>query len=210
MFSGMDATSPIAVAPWYWRLAVYLVRNRYRGGWRLLEITQRLGLLDKVVRIPVLGGSLDVPLHRECNEWWDESYVSSYEAPFVEALVTAAVDFQVSARAAKGIVTVHRLGTLVFAPGANTWQINGWTLGVDRTGPGIAPPTAASNRSHYFKRRSTKSDRARRPKRILFGLSARPQQERSIQTERSRLTGFPRARSALKTTSQSLARLWAV
>jgi len=55
-----------------------------------LEITQRLGLLDKVVRIPVLGGSLDVPLHRECNEWWDESYVSSYEAPFVEALVTAA------------------------------------------------------------------------------------------------------------------------
>src|SRR5437763_3548710 len=38
MFSGMDATSPIAVAPWYWRLAVYLVRNRYRGGWRLFAI----------------------------------------------------------------------------------------------------------------------------------------------------------------------------
>jgi FkbM family methyltransferase len=90
MFSGMNATSPLTVAPWYWRLAVFLVRNRYRGGWRLLEITQRLGLLDKVVRIPVPGGSLDVPLHRECNEWWDESYVSSYEAPFVEALVTAA------------------------------------------------------------------------------------------------------------------------
>ena len=90
MFSGMEATSPLTVAPWYWRLAVFLVRNRYRGGWRLLEITQRLGLLDKVVRIPVPGGSLDVPLHRECNEWWDESYVSSYEAPFVEALVTAA------------------------------------------------------------------------------------------------------------------------
>ena len=47
-------------------------------------------------------------------------------------------------------------------------------------------------------------------KRILFGLSARPQRERSIQRERRRLTGFTRARSVLKTTSQSLARLWAV
>lgn len=87
MFSGMiTLTAP----PWYWRLAVFLVRNRYRGGWRLLEIAQRLGLLDKVVRIPVPGGSLDVPLHRECNEWWDGSYVSSYEAAFIETLATAA------------------------------------------------------------------------------------------------------------------------
>src|SRR5436305_9040273 len=90
MFSGMDATSPIAVAPWYWRLAVFLVRNNYRGGWRLLEITQRLGLLRKLVRIPVPGGSLDVPLHRECNEWWDESYVANYETAFVEALAEEA------------------------------------------------------------------------------------------------------------------------
>src|SRR5919198_4456215 len=52
------ATTPTA-PPWYWRLAVFLVRNRYRGGWRLLEIAQRLGLLNKVVRIPVPGGSLD-------------------------------------------------------------------------------------------------------------------------------------------------------
>jgi FkbM family methyltransferase len=82
-------TTPTA-PPWYWRLALFLVRNRYRGGWRLLEIAQRLGLLNKVVRIPVPGGSLDVPLHRECNEWWDESYLGSYETAFVEALAAAA------------------------------------------------------------------------------------------------------------------------
>jgi len=81
---------PIAEAPWYWRLAVFLIRNQYRGGWRLLEAAQRFGLLNKVVRIPVPGGSLDVPLYRECNEWWDESYIGSYETAFIDALAAAA------------------------------------------------------------------------------------------------------------------------
>ena len=86
----LEVASPLTTGPWYWRLALFLVRNRYRGGWRMLEITQRLGLLNKVVRVPVPGGSLDVPLHRECNEWWDASYLATYEKAFVEALARAA------------------------------------------------------------------------------------------------------------------------
>jgi FkbM family methyltransferase len=86
----VHAVAPSTFAPWYWRLAVFLVRNQYRGGWRLLQIARRLGLLEKVVRVPIPGGSLDVPLYRECNEWWDESYVSSYEAAFVATLAAAA------------------------------------------------------------------------------------------------------------------------
>jgi FkbM family methyltransferase len=87
----MNANEPLKEGPWYWRLALFLVRNRYRGGWRLLEVADRLGLLHKVIRIPVPGGlTLDVPLYRKGNQWWDESVVASYERPFVEALATAA------------------------------------------------------------------------------------------------------------------------
>jgi FkbM family methyltransferase len=85
---------PVAEAPWYWRLATYMVRNGYRGGWRLLHIAQRLGLLNNVVRIAVPGGSLDVPLHRACHTDWDQSYVLHYEAAFVDALVKAAGSLQ--------------------------------------------------------------------------------------------------------------------
>lgn len=53
-----------------------------------------MGLLNKVVRIPIAGGSLDVPLHRECNEWWDASYISGYEAAFVDVLAIAASSLQ--------------------------------------------------------------------------------------------------------------------
>ena len=87
----MNAKEPLTDGPWYWRLALFLVRNRYRGGWRVLAVADRIGLLNKVVRIPVPGGlTLDVPLYRKGNQWWDKSVVASYERPFVEALAAAA------------------------------------------------------------------------------------------------------------------------
>jgi len=62
-------------------------------------------------------------------------------------LVTAAVDFAVEARSNRGVMTVQRTGTLVFSQqGDGSWKITGWTLQVERGGPGVAttPTTAAT------------------------------------------------------------------
>jgi FkbM family methyltransferase len=69
---------------------MFMVRHGYPGGWRLLDLVRRLGIVKKPICIPVPGGFLDVPLHRECQTDWDESYVLQYEKAFVDALVSAA------------------------------------------------------------------------------------------------------------------------
>jgi hypothetical protein len=54
-------------------------------------------------------------------------------------LVTATVDLAVEARAKRGVMTVQRTGTLVFIQqGDGSWRITGWTLHVERGGPGVA------------------------------------------------------------------------
>ncbi|MEX0665043.1 MAG: hypothetical protein WD598_09795 [Acidimicrobiia bacterium] len=60
-------------------------------------------------------------------------------------LVSAEVDFAVKARAQRGVITVQRTGTLVLTPQSDgSWKITGWTLHVERGGPGVAAsPTAA-------------------------------------------------------------------
>ncbi len=89
----LEGGSP-ARAPWYYRLAMFLKRNRYRGGDRILTTAGRLGLLNRVVRYPVGGGlSLDVPLFRTDNQW-DEELISRYEPEFVRALADAARSFE--------------------------------------------------------------------------------------------------------------------
>jgi len=61
-------------------------------------------------------------------------------------LVTTDVQFAVKARAAKGVVTIKRTGSFVFAPDASgAWKITGWTLSTDRGGPGVTPAPAASH-----------------------------------------------------------------
>ena len=61
-------------------------------------------------------------------------------------LVTTDVQFAVKARTAKGVVTINRTGSFVFAPDASgTWKITGWTLSTDRGGPGVTPAPAASD-----------------------------------------------------------------
>lgn len=85
---------PLARAPWYFRVAMHLKRNRRRGGDRILATAGRLGLLNRVVRYPVGGGvSLGVPLHRKDNQW-DEESIRRYEPDFVRALADAARSFE--------------------------------------------------------------------------------------------------------------------
>ena len=61
-------------------------------------------------------------------------------------LVTTDVQFAVKARAAKGVVTINRTGSFVFAPDASgAWKITGWTLSTDRGGPGVTPAPASSD-----------------------------------------------------------------
>ena len=61
-------------------------------------------------------------------------------------LVTTDVQFAVKARTAKGVVTINRTGSFVFAPDASgAWKITGWTLSTDRGGPGVTPAPAASD-----------------------------------------------------------------
>ncbi len=60
-------------------------------------------------------------------------------------LVTGAVDLTVKARLADGTATIHRMGTFVFAKQqSGEWRITGWTMHVDRTGPGVATTTTAA------------------------------------------------------------------
>lgn len=60
-------------------------------------------------------------------------------------LVTAGVQFDVKARARKGVVQITRSGSFVLAlDEAGEWKITGWTLTTDRGGPGVTPAPAAS------------------------------------------------------------------
>ena len=60
-------------------------------------------------------------------------------------LVSADVRFAITARTAKGTVTINRNGSLVFAPDpSGAWKITGWTLSTDRGGPGVTPAAASS------------------------------------------------------------------
>jgi hypothetical protein len=54
-------------------------------------------------------------------------------------LVTATIDLAVEARAKRGVMTIQRTGSLVFIQqGDGSWLITGWTLHVERGGPGVA------------------------------------------------------------------------
>ena len=60
-------------------------------------------------------------------------------------LATASLDLQISARARKGVVDIHRAGTLVFALDlTGAWKVAGWTLTVERVGPGVTTTTTVA------------------------------------------------------------------
>lgn len=66
-------------------------------------------------------------------------------------LAATGIDLQITARAEKGTIKIHRVGSLVYVPdGAGGWKITAWTLSIERSGPGVtvstttpttAPPT---------------------------------------------------------------------
>ena len=57
-------------------------------------------------------------------------------------LASTAIDLQITARAEKGTIKIHRGGSLVYVPdGSGGWKITAWTLVVERSGPGVTVPT---------------------------------------------------------------------
>jgi hypothetical protein len=63
-------------------------------------------------------------------------------------LVAAALDLRLTAEAEEGTIEIQRLGSIVFAKDlSGAWKITAWTLGVNRSGPGVTvsttTPTAA-------------------------------------------------------------------
>jgi FkbM family methyltransferase len=69
-------------------LAKYLIRKRYRGGYRLLNLARDWHLLDVCVRYPLERGlQIEVPLYRPENTW-DSQDLQGYEAQFTGQLAT--------------------------------------------------------------------------------------------------------------------------
>ena len=61
-------------------------------------------------------------------------------------LVAADIKLEITAHAASGLVKISRSGTLVFALQlSGDWRITGWTLHIDRSGPGLpSAPTSTT------------------------------------------------------------------
>ncbi len=72
--------------PWRFRLAKWMIRHRIPGGYHLVELGEKLGWLNVLVRYRLSDRvSLDVPLNRRETQWaWPE--LTQYERPLVELL----------------------------------------------------------------------------------------------------------------------------
>jgi FkbM family methyltransferase len=56
--------------PWHFRFAKWLIRNRLRGGYRLIELAEKRGWLNCVVEYKLSDDvKLSVPLWRRENQW---------------------------------------------------------------------------------------------------------------------------------------------
>ena len=83
--AGSAATSR---APLTFRLATHLRRRKLPGAYRLLDVTRRLGMLDRVVRYPIADGvTLDVPISRPENAW-SRADVFRYQRAMMSDLVS--------------------------------------------------------------------------------------------------------------------------
>ena len=72
--------------PWHFRLAKWLIRNRLRGGYRLIELAERRGWLDCVVEYELSKDvKLGVPLWRRENQWALPD-LRAYEKKLVDSL----------------------------------------------------------------------------------------------------------------------------
>jgi FkbM family methyltransferase len=74
-------------APLLFRLSRALTRRGTRGGYRLQELSRRLGARDRIARYPITAGvSLDVPIGRPENAW-DRGDVMRYQRELIDDLV---------------------------------------------------------------------------------------------------------------------------
>ena len=77
--SGADARGP----PLLFRVARGLIRNKVRGGYRLMDLVERHGMLNRLVNYPIGNGiSMRVPLWRPENRW-DRRDVMRYESDLI-------------------------------------------------------------------------------------------------------------------------------
>lgn len=80
-------TSP----PWHFRLAKWLIRNRIRGGFQMIELAERMGWLDYDCRYKLSARvCVDVPLYRRVNQLALPDLLA-YERPLVK-LLTGTID----------------------------------------------------------------------------------------------------------------------
>ena len=72
--------------PWHFRLAKWMIRHRVPGGYHLVELGERMGWLNCLVRYRLNDRvSVDVPLNRRETQWaWPE--ISQYERQLVDLL----------------------------------------------------------------------------------------------------------------------------
>jgi FkbM family methyltransferase len=79
----------VSTPPLLFTLAKAMVRRRIRGGYRLLQMGVRFGMLNVVVRYRLERDvSFCVPLFRP-DHWWDQRDVEAYEANLVDSFCDA-------------------------------------------------------------------------------------------------------------------------
>lgn len=79
-------------APLSFRVGKLLIRKGVRGGYRMLILAKRFGLLRSMVDVPLLNGyRMAVPIDRDENQW-DREDLLQYEEELVSAVARAAAD----------------------------------------------------------------------------------------------------------------------
>lgn len=86
----MLANLPLRLRPpWHFRIARWMIRHRVPGGYHLVELGERMGWLNCLVRYRLSDRvTLDVPLNRRETQW-AEPDLRAYEERVVAALATA-------------------------------------------------------------------------------------------------------------------------
>lgn len=87
-------TYPIlSTPPWHFRLAKWLIRNRIRGGFQMIELAERMGWLNYDCRYTLSEKvCVDVPLYRRVNQLAFPDLLA-YERPLVKLLTSTINSF---------------------------------------------------------------------------------------------------------------------
>ncbi len=78
----------ISTPPWHFRLAKWLIRNRVRGGFQMIELAERMGWLNSDCRYKLCETvGVDIPLYRRVNQLALPDLLA-YERPLVKLLTS--------------------------------------------------------------------------------------------------------------------------